>query len=645
MGYTAAIVMAQRNRERESGRDSSDLESVNRLAAVPPHPNDRRARARPPVATRRKRRAMPHPFAHADLRVPEVEDGQVLVPLRQALYELDMREGMHGLFLFAGFFAFFFAHTLTALDATRGRRTVEWYAEAIKGSYDLVGGEENGWCIWEEGQINCYEPFQERGDVDAVIAFMERDLSSILRGVKHACPGCRLGLSSLDRDLRTLTLEEMICADFNFAPQFVTDGDPSTTEQFPRRNCSTSDPIWRDSPTVTSAPCCDDIKLGLASLTLVALNQITPTPSATLDRLNGPERPAALEHYATRSIDNHEPLVQVVVISPDMHAVGVSYTAEWKDARFLPRLVKCSVTYWSYFFAAYEPFLYLAAIFCVLSTVHEVFEQMGAALSAHELGANLVHPFMLFVEYPTIVLPWAVEFIGPTLDLRSYSLAVSIVELLMFLRLFQEGQVLPPFRLVVRTLIYALPQLLWFTVAMATTVCVFAGINMQLFGAVDDSFAEYGDAFLSMFSVVIEGASNEGPAFDLSTSGANLMFLVTNLFLFLIVAQFFIAILGTCDPAWRAAREARGAARSERCARVNVPPAAPSTPRSRFVRSDPRERGAARCRARPAGRLRGRGRTDRRHGARAPFRHIPARVQALGRLRADVTPADQRAAA
>ena len=384
---------------------------------------------------------------------------------------------------------------------------------------------------------------------------------------------------------------------------------------------------------------------GLASLTLVALNQITPTPSATLDRLNGPERPAALEHYATRSIDNHEPLVQVVVISPDMHAVGVSYTAEWKDARFLPRLVKCSVTYWSYFFAAYEPFLYLAAIFCVLSTVHEVFEQMGAALSAHELGANLVHPFMLFVEYPTIVLPWAVEFIGPTLDLRSYSLAVSIVELLMFLRLFQEGQVLPPFRLVVRTLIYALPQLLWFTVAMATTVCVFAGINMQLFGAVDDSFAEYGDAFLSMFSVVIEGASNEGPAFDLSTSGANLMFLVTNLFLFLIVAQFFIAILGTCDPAWRAAREARGAARSERCARVNVPPAAPSTPRSRFVRSDPRERGAARCRARPAGRLRGRGRTDRRHGARAPFRHIPARVQALGRLRADVTPADQRAAA
>jgi len=245
-----------------------------------------------------------------------------------------------------------------------------------------------------------------------------------------------------------------------------------------------------------------------------------------------------------RAIDANEAIIQLVVLTPDEHAVGIAYTASWRQKEYLPDQVETTVTYWSYFFRPYSPFLIAAFVFCVFSTIHEVFEQWSIAHTLGEAARNVfLSPFMVFIEIPTIILPWVAEGIGPLLELRVYALLVSIIELIMFLRVFQEGQVLPPFRLVVKTLIYALPQLLWFTSAMLATVMVFAGIDQQLFGRVDDNYADYGSSFISMFSVVIEGANNDGPAFELSPEGANMMYVIANIFLFLIIAQFFIAIL------------------------------------------------------------------------------------------------------
>lgn len=436
------------------------------------------------------------------------------------------------------------------LDSARGRQTVEWFADAIKSSYDLVGGDDNGWCSWSEGDINCYEvralpqwrpapafagsllpagslrtvlrpscphvlaflaprlvarqPFVNRGTIHEVVEFVEHDLGLIMRGIRRSCPRCKLGLSSVNRDLRRLSLAEMICSDFDFTPSFRFDGDPATTEPFPLRNCSISDPEWRDDPLVTSAPCCNNVRLGLASLTLIALDQIEPTPSATMERLEGRERAGALDRWVRSAVDRSEAVMQIVVISPDKHAVGVTYFAEWRNKDFLPELCSCSIQYWSFYFAQEAPYLGLAIAFCILSTLHEAFEQYGLALTAEDALRNLFSPFMLFVEFPTIVLPWCAqlplpppcacplpvalaapsvglartgalrsalggaqlpptvpyprrrptprlrvaEILGPSLTLRSYAMFVSIIELLMFSRVFQEGQVLPPFRLV-----------------------------------------------------------------------------------------------------------------------------------------------------------------------------------------------------
>lgn len=428
-------------------------------------------------------------------------------------------------------------------NTSRANRSVAWYRASHRSSYDLVADDESGWCLWQPNNYSCYEPFEGRGSVPEVVQFLDKDVGVLLRGIERTCPACRVALSSRNRDLRTLSLREMICSDFAFVPDFATDDDPTTDVRFPLRDCATANAAWRASPEVSSAPCCDDTELGLASLTLLALDQQSPTPSAPLELLTGESHKAALIHWVESALSSDGVVLQVVVMTEDMQAMGVTYAAATLS-KYLPGACGCSLSYWAYNFAPDWTWLSLAAVFCAFSSLHEGLEQLGMAASRRQALRNLFQPFMLLVELPTIFLPWVLEGAARLFDLRIYAFLVALVQLLMFGRLFQEGQVLPPFRLVVRTLIFALPQLLWFTVAVGSTVCVFAGINMQMFGPVDSGFGNFGDSFMSMFSVVIEGAPNDGPGFEYVPVGANAMFLVTNLFLFLIVAQFFIAILG-----------------------------------------------------------------------------------------------------
>lgn len=517
-----------------------------------------RSKKERPVITHRKRVAEPHPRAGADLRVPDVVVGEVLVPVRRVMQTLETRDGVRGMIMYALFFSLYLAHTVNVLDSTEGNNMVSWFEDAIKSQYSLVSDSSNGWCIWDSG-IECYTPFNERGSVGEIVNFVEFDLARIIVGVKTFCPNCRVGLSLLDSDLRVLTLSQMVCSDFSFPRDMPIVASLNTTAEvlFPGRDCEAVDRAWHASPSIGAAPCCDDVELSLASFTLLSLNMIQRTSSATLERLSGAERVHALAEYVARSIRVKSPIIQFVVMTPEMHAVGISYIAEWRDERFLPDQVACSIRYWSYFFSSKAPYLASAAIFCSLSTLHEVFELAGLASSWREGLGLAVEPFMLLIEWPTILLPWLAELIGPQLDLRTYAILVSAIELVMFLRVFQEGQVLPPFRLVVRTLVYALPQLLWFTIAMVITVLVLAGIDQQLFGTVDSNYSAYGSSFISMFSVVIAGAGTGGPSFEFVPAGATLMYLTTNLLLFLVVAQFFIAILVGSFDETRSAESAR----------------------------------------------------------------------------------------
>lgn len=550
-----------------------------------------------------------------DLRYTDVCRGDLLVNARRIMSVVNFLQEIRGLVMFALFFAMYFAHTTRVLDSTRGLETLSWIADAATTS-------------------NRYESL---GTVDALVDWSVQDLYQMMRQVHEYCPKCLLGLSIIDRDLRVLTLKQMVCSDFDFPKTSLTGrqliGEGSQVS-FSPRDCAKENDRWAKQPVVESAPCCNSRdELALASLTLLALDLNVETPTMPLDKLRELEtRTSALDSYVRSTLDMAAPLVQLIVLMPDAHALGITFTANWRDPVNLPKRILTERAYWSYYYEPKPVFLLVAIAFCVLSTLHEVFEQWGMAHTAHDAVRNVFSPFMLLIELPSIILPWVCEASAYALRLPDYAIAVAIIELLMFARVFQEGQVLPPFRIVVRTLIFAMPQLAWFTTAMVTTVCVFAGISKQLFGTVDSATSQvragpggraeavgstraralplqaewqrlasclgvvrvvatvtrrasrglthtpsrpvparafsrapfrsrdhlrsqYGDAFISMFSVAISGQASDGPAFALRPFSANLMFVVVNIFLFLIIAQFFIG----------AARARAAAARRRTC--------------------------------------------------------------------------------
>mmetsp|Transcript_27181 Transcript_27181/g.67031 ORF Transcript_27181/g.67031 Transcript_27181/m.67031 type:complete len:385 (+) Transcript_27181:188-1342(+) len=295
MAFTASMVVTQRReRERRESRARDELEHREERAS---HADSLDAEGglagsagghgyKPSsIMTKRKRRAQPHPFADKDLRVAEVEQGDVLVPIRMALEHLETREGSRGLVLFALFFSMYFCHTSEALDAPQGRKTLKWYADAIKSKYDLTATDENGFCAVTDFGFECYTPFVERNSVEEVLEFLEHDLGIVMRGIKEFCPTCLIGITAVNRDLRILSLGQMICSDFYFNVKTIGDLTSSDFKQFPDRNCTSGDEKWSKNPIVASAPCCDSVQLGLASLTLLALNGIEPTPSSSLGNL------------------------------------------------------------------------------------------------------------------------------------------------------------------------------------------------------------------------------------------------------------------------------------------------------------------------------------------------------------------------
>jgi hypothetical protein len=232
------------------------------------------------------------------------------VNARRVMSAVNFSQETRGLVMFALFFAMYFAHTTRVLDSTRGLETLSWIAEAGSST----------------------ERFEAIGTADALVDWAVSDLADIMGGVRHYCPKCMLGLSTVDRDLRVLTLKQMVCSDFAF-PKAASAGvrtlGDGTMATFSRRDCDKANDDWADEPVVESAPCCNSKHdLALASLTLLALDQQTPTPSKPLDKLRDLEtRKRALDAYVRGTLDSDHPLVQLIVLMPDDHALGVTFDA------------------------------------------------------------------------------------------------------------------------------------------------------------------------------------------------------------------------------------------------------------------------------------------------------------------------------
>ncbi|KAJ1617566.1 hypothetical protein T492DRAFT_893484 [Pavlovales sp. CCMP2436] len=140
----------------------------------------------------------------------------------------------------------------------------------------------------------------------------------------------------------------------------------------------------------------------------------------------------------------------------------------------------------------------------VLCVVHELVRLWTHCPSKRAVALRLATPYMLLVTIPSFVLPAIAELFQKPMSFSSWLLWVSANELLIFVRCFNEGHVLPPFK---------------------------------LFGAWHPGYASFGIAFTRVFTSFTVSAEVDDVVKAVDPAGAILVHYVTNFFLTLIVSQ------------------------------------------------------------------------------------------------------------
>jgi hypothetical protein len=160
--------------------------------------------------------------------------------------------------------------------------------------------------------------------------------------------------------------------------------------------------------------------------------------------------------------------------------------------------------------------------FGILSLMHEVVQPWTE--NVESVRSYVLNPFMLMVEIPTIVLPPLIELLKREIDISEYTIFVTLLELLLVIRLFEEGEIVPPLRLFVSVLNHAGSMLLKFVVVLFPMIFITAAAQSQLFGPFDDGYADYATSVSRIVRVLTAPPSTEGPIFEHTNLGAQLMY-------------------------------------------------------------------------------------------------------------------------
>ncbi|KAJ1638477.1 hypothetical protein T492DRAFT_206012 [Pavlovales sp. CCMP2436] len=476
--------------------------------------------------------------------------GDVFVALRPALYDLNQSEGVKGFVLFVLYFCLYFVLQAMRIDAAWGRSTLQWFDEASHGlSLDgpLVSALNEPSCAghWrgasDAGEL-CFWPFTLLTQVEQVVDFVGAGIPQLVSSVSRVCPRCDIAITPSAADLRLLNLTSFVCTSFDSS---------AGTDSYPSRDCAAENKIWASKPSIESAPCCDDARLVRLSLELMGIASLPDAhfaDSASLSAAKG--RPseelarAGARAFVSDAIDRK--YVVQMVISRAERMVGAEFHAEWVSREWAPGVVKTRLAFWTYRFdntATQQTLVRLTALAGVICVAHELVRLWTHCPSKQAVAWRLATPYMLLVTIPSFVLPAVAELYQRPMSFSSWLLWVSANELLMFVRCFHEGHVLPPFKVIVLALSNATGQLASFGVGMLAAIAVLAAVCTQLFGAWHPGYASFGGAFTRVFTSFTVGAEIDEVAMAVDPAGAILVHYVTNLFLTLIVSQFFIAIV------------------------------------------------------------------------------------------------------
>jgi len=426
------------------------------------------------------------------------EDGQaVLLPVRRVAEELNWLENFRGFVLFLLFFACYFSLNTVRLDWWKGHETIKML-EATRDGLKIPALVDGGSLM----EANTY---------------LVHGLPEIAVSLKkHRCLNCKIGITPINHDMNHLSMAQFICSDF----LSIADSD-----EYPSRDCAAADAAFALNPSATedTTPCCADATLVRASVAAMAAVGTSAEVPQTLEELLGGVDELTSQLLEKR-IDESGGLYQVIV-SRELRMAGIQYYATWDDKENAPGHITPKSQFWTYSYnhsVVKDYLLILVLAFGILSLMHEVVQPWTE--NVESVRGYVLNPFMLMVEIPTIVLPPLIELLKREIDISEYTIFVTLLELLLVIRLFEEGEIVPPLRLFVSVLNHAGSMLLKFVVVLFPMIFITAAAQSQLFGPFDDGYADYATSVSRIVRVLTAPPSTEGPIFEHTNLGAQLMY-------------------------------------------------------------------------------------------------------------------------
>ena len=296
--------------------------------------------------------------------------------------------------------------------------------------------------------------FLDRGLVQKVLSAMDD------KGEDGVCPDCDVGVTSKAGDMRTLSLADFICSDFD-----------STVDnhEYPTRNCTAVDEEWAAAPTVLAAPCCTNNTLAFQSLVLTALNQDSGDSGSgeTGSGASGSgDTQQLFKDWAMRQIhgaSGESGLLIQLVVSRGERMVGVTFKADVLDEQWFTHVVESYQLIWSQRYDdpwnVVRSLFFLFAFIDAISDFYEIAMDIGVLRRIHgsTCGLRVVRAYLwrwetaylFFIELPSIILPLIREMFHLGLSVNQNNLFIGIVFVILLVRFFEAGQVVPAFRLLV----------------------------------------------------------------------------------------------------------------------------------------------------------------------------------------------------
>ena len=218
------------------------------------------------------------------------------LPLRKVLLHLQWMGSCKSLLQFTVVYVLFAGLNSMRIDWTTGSATLRWLRDA----HDAA---------------DC-RSLDQLSTIDGVADMMQDGLPRVVRALTvDICPGCSVGVTAHEADLRFIGLESFVCSGFD---------SQRNSEFYPERDCAAQDAAWALAPSSDSAPCCHNTTLLRASIAMMAMHARTGVTRQPLSVLTG--NVAGTRNFVEQHVANDRFLIQVVV-SRHQHMAAAQYRA------------------------------------------------------------------------------------------------------------------------------------------------------------------------------------------------------------------------------------------------------------------------------------------------------------------------------